>query len=39
MKTGLTMHSQIGLEYILEYETQQASGESHHAFHFRMRFK
>lgn len=36
---GLTMHSQLGLEYILEYETQQASGESHHAFHFRMRFK
>ena len=36
---GLTVQSQIGLQYIFEYETQQASGESHHAFHFRMRFK
>jgi autotransporter-associated beta strand protein len=36
---GLTVRTLSGLEYTLEYETQQAKDESHHAFHFRMRFR
>ncbi len=36
---GLTMRSMSGLEYTFEYETTQASNESHNAVHFRMRFK
>jgi hypothetical protein len=36
---GLTMRSLSGLEYTFEYETTQASNESHNAVHFRMRFK
>lgn len=36
---GLTVRTALGLEYTFEYETQQAKDESHHAFHFRMRFR
>ena len=36
---GLTMRSLSGLEYTFEYETTQATNESHNAVHFRMRFK
>ncbi len=36
---GLTMRTQSGLEWTIEYETQQAQDESHNAVHFRMRFR
>ena len=36
---GLTMRSMSGLEYTVEYETTQATNESHNAVHFRMRFR
>jgi autotransporter-associated beta strand protein len=36
---GLSMRTLSGLEYTFEYETQQARDESHHAVHFRMRFR
>src|SRR5262249_3502868 len=36
---GLTMRTLSGLEYTFEYETTQASNESHNAVHFRVRFK
>src|SRR5205814_4041909 len=36
---GLTVRMVSGLEYTFEYETTQATNESHNAVHFRMRFK
>jgi autotransporter-associated beta strand protein len=36
---GMTVRTLSGLEYTFEYETQQAKDESHHALHFRMRFR
>ncbi len=36
---GLTMRSGSGLEFTLEYETEQAPDEAHNAVHFRMRFR
>ena len=36
---GLTMRTFTGLEFTFEYETKQAKDESHHAVHFRMRFR
>jgi hypothetical protein len=35
---GLTARI-LGLEYTFEYETKQSRDESHHAVHFRMRFR
>ena len=36
---GLAMRTGSGLEYTLDYRTQQAKGESHHSVSFRMRFR
>jgi hypothetical protein len=36
---GLSIRTFSGLIYTFEYETQQSSTESHHAVHFRVKFK
>ena len=36
---GLTLHTDDGTQYTLEYETLQATGESHQGVHLRVRFK